>query len=311
MKHNPPVIFYGILTGLCLFFLPVSSCKRQPAHQYAYTIGVTYQNLQNEFVINIQDALRKRAEELNVKLIEVDGQGRAENQISQVENFLALDVDAIILNPFDQYGSAPVVSIARRENKPVVVLNAVVVNLNEAGAYVGSNDQEAGRIAAGYIAKLLNGKGNIALIRGPNGHSAEIQRTEGIMEVLRQHPEMKVVFDQSGNWDRTQGLELMENWLSTGKSLQAVIAQNDEMALGAQKAIEAAGLQKDILVIGIDAIPDALNAVKEGKMCATVFQDARGQGIMALDLAVKLCQGKKVDHINYIPFQLITKNLIK
>jgi inositol transport system substrate-binding protein len=302
----------GLTTLLCVFLLMGSACKRQPSHKYDYTVGVTYQNLQNEFVINIQDALRKRAEELNVRLIEVDGQGRAENQISQVENFLALDVDAIILNPFDQYGSAPVVSIAKRENKPVVVLNAVVVNLNEAGAYVGSNDQEAGRIAAGYIAKLLKGKGNIALIRGPNGHSAEIQRTEGIMEVLRQNPEMHIIFDQSGNWDRTQGLELMENWLSTGKSLQAVIAQNDEMALGAQKAIEAAGLQKDILVIGIDAIPDALIAVKEDKMCATVFQDARGQGILALDLAVKLCQGKKVEHINYIPFQLITKKeLIK
>jgi inositol transport system substrate-binding protein len=273
---------------------------------------VTYQNLQNEFVINIQDALRKRAEELNVRLIEVDGQGRAENQISQVENFLALDVDAIILNPFDQYGSAPVVSIANREKKPVVVVNAIVVNLDKANAYVGSNDQEAGRIAAGYIARLLNGKGNIAMIRGPNGHSAEIQRTEGIMEILKQNPGLKIIFDQSGNWDRSQGLELMENWLSTGKPLQAVIAQNDEMALGAQKAVEAAGKQRDILVIGIDAIPDAIRAVREGKLCATVFQDARGQGALALELAVELCEGKPVKHTNYIPFQLITQNdLIK
>jgi inositol transport system substrate-binding protein len=304
--HKP-----GLLICLLMLLLAGAGCKRHTSPVYRYTIGVTYQNLQNEFVINIQDALRKRAGELNVRLIEVDGQGRAENQISQVENFLALDVDAIILNPFDQYGSAPVVSIANRERKPIVVVNAVVVNLDKANAYVGSNDQEAGRIAAGYIARLLDGKGNIALIRGPNGHSAEIQRTEGIMEVLHQHPGMKVVFDQSGNWDRTQGLELMENWLSTGKSLQAVIAQNDEMALGAQKAIEAAGRQKDILVIGIDAIPDALKAVREGRLCATVFQDARGQGALALDLAVKLCEGKPVNHTNYIPFQLITRENLK
>lgn len=283
------------------------SCNNGNSKKTRITIGITYQNLQNEFVINIQDAVRNKAKELNVKLIEVDGQGKAENQISQVENFLALDVDAIILNPFDQYGSAPVVSIANREKKPIVVINAVVVNLDKADAYVGSNDQEAGRIAATYIAQLLNGKGNIALIRGPNGHSAEIQRTEGIMEVLNNHPDMKIIFDQSGNWDRTQGLELMENWLSTGKPVQAVIAQNDEMALGAQKAIEASGRQKDILVIGIDAIPDALRAVKEGKLCATVFQDARGQGALALELAVKLCEGKPVEHTNYIPFQLITK----
>jgi inositol transport system substrate-binding protein len=295
------------ISTILICTLILISCHNTNSKKTRITIGITYQNLQNEFVINIQDAVRNKAKELNVKLIEVDGQGKAENQISQVENFLALDVDAIILNPFDQYGSAPVVSIANREKKPIVVINAVVVNLDKADAYVGSNDQEAGRIAATYIAKLLNGKGNIALIRGPNGHSAEIQRTEGIMEVLNTHPDMKIIFDQSGNWDRTQGLELMENWLSTGKPLQAVIAQNDEMALGAQKAIEASGRQKDILVIGIDAIPDALRAVKEGKLCATVFQDARGQGALALELAVKLCEGKPVEHTNYIPFQLITK----
>jgi inositol transport system substrate-binding protein len=294
------------------FVMILFSCKNGKQEQTRFTVGITYQNLQNEFVINIQDAVRAKAKELNVRLIEVDGQGKAENQISQVENFLALDVDAIILNPFDQYGSAPVVSIANREKKPIVVVNAVVVNLDKAGAYVGSNDQEAGRIAAGYIAETLNGKGNIALIRGPNGHSAEIQRTEGIMEVLSQHPDLKIIFDQSGNWDRSQGLELMENWLSTGKSLQAVIAQNDEMALGAQKAVEAAGKQQDILVIGIDAIPDAIRAVKEGKLCATVFQDARGQGALALELAVRLCEKKPVNHINYIPFKLVTKKeLIK
>lgn len=298
---------------LYLFFILIficTGCTNNNAHKYSYTIGISYQNLQNEFVLNIQDAVRAEAKKLNVKLIEVEGQGKAENQISQVENFLALDVDAIILNPFDKYGSAPVVSIAKREGKPIVVLNAIVVNLDQANAYVGSDDTEAGRIAATHICKILNGKGNIAIIRGPNGHSAEIQRTSGIMEVLKNYPGIKVLFDQSANWDRTQGLNLMENWLSTGEVINAVIAQNDEMALGAYKAIEAAGKRDKIAVIGIDAIKDALKAVKEGKLCATVFQDARGQGATALDIAVKLIQKKKVIHSNYIPFQLVTKENI-
>ena len=296
---------------LILLFISAGCILHNP-HKYRYTIGISYQNLQNEFILNIQDAVRAEAKKLNVKLIEVEGQGKAENQISQVENFLALDVDAIILNPFDKYGSAPVVSIAKRERKPIVVLNAIVVNLDQADAYVGSDDTEAGRIAATHICKILNGKGNIAIIRGPNGHSAEIQRTSGIMEVLKNYPGIKVIFDQSANWDRTQGLNLMENWLSTGKDINAVIAQNDEMALGAYKAIEAAGKQDKIAVIGIDAITDALKAVKEGKLCATVFQDARGQGATALDITVKLLQGEKVNHSNYIPFQLVTKdNLAK
>jgi len=296
------ILFLMVIVSCCN-----QACNRKSLKEYDYIIGVSYQNLQNEFVINIQDAIREKAGELNVKLYEVDGQGKAENQISQVENFLALDVDAIILSPFDKYGSAPVVSIANREMIPVVVVNAVVVNLDKANAYVGSNDREAGRIAAGHIAGLMEGKGNIALIRGPNGHSAEIQRTEGILEILDKHPGMEIVFDQSGNWDRTQGLELMENWLSTGKQIDAVISQNDEMALGAQKAVEAAGKQNDILVIGIDAIPDALRAVQDGKICATVFQDARGQGTLSLELAIRLIRGDSITHTHYIPFQLVTK----
>jgi inositol transport system substrate-binding protein len=271
-------------------------------------IGVSYQNLQNEFVINIQDAVRLKAKELNIKLIELDSQGKAENQISQVENFIARGVDAIILNPYDKEGSAPAVDIARRENKPIVVLNAIVSNLEKANAYVGSEDAEAGRIAASHIMKLLNGKGNIAVIHGPNGHSAEVQRTEGIKEIIQKYPEAKIVVEQTANWDRAQGLALMENWLSSGRKIDAVIAQNDEMALGAYKAIESSGKQKEILVIGIDAIQDALRAVSEGKLAGTVFQDAHGQGSLAVELASRIIKGEKVEHNNYIPFKLITKD---
>jgi inositol transport system substrate-binding protein len=155
---------------------------------------------------------------------------------------------------------------------------------------------------------VLQGRGNIAVIHGPNGHSAEVQRTEGISEVLAKYPDAKIVLQQTANWDRAQALNLMENWLASGQKIDAVIAQNDEMALGALKAIEAAGRQKDIAVIGIDAIPDALKAVADGRLVGTVFQDAKGQGALAVDLAVQLVQGKQVKHDNYIPFQLVTKD---
>jgi len=296
--------FYTFLWIIFIFIF--QSCINREKDD-RITIGITYQNLQNEFIINIQDAIRDYAEENNIRIIEVDGQGKSENQISQTENFLALDVDAIILNPFGKYGSAPVVSIANREKKPIVVVNSIVVNLDKATSFVGSNDSEAGRIAASHISKLLENKGNIAIIKGPNGHSAEIQRTAGIYEVLKQFPEMKVVYEQSANWDRAQGLNLMENWLSSGKEIDAVIAQNDEMALGAYNAIAAAGKQDDILVIGIDAIPDALRSVKEGKLCGTVFQNAREQGRLAMEIAVKSVRGEQVEKKYYIPFQLVTK----
>ena len=280
----------------------------QQPQAHRTTIGISYQNLQNEFIINIQDAVRAEAKKLDVDLVEVDGQGKAENQISQVENFITRGVDAVILNPYDKDGSAPAVDRVIQAHKPIVVVNAIVSNLDKANAYAGSEDTEAGRIAAQRIMDVLNGKGNIAVIHGPNGHSAEVQRTEGINEVLKKYPDAKIVLQQTANWQRDQALNLMENWLASGQKIDAVIAQNDEMALGALKAIEAAGKQKDIAVIGIDAIPDALKAVADGRLVGTVFQDAKGQGALAVDLAVQLVQGKPVKHDNYIPFQLVTKD---
>ena len=271
------------------------------------TIGISYQNLQNEFIINIQDAVQAEAKKQNVKLIESDGQGSADNQYSQIQDFLAQGVDAIILNPYDKEGDVRVVDAAVAAHKPIVVVNAIVSNLDKANAYVGSQDAEAGRIEAQQMMDVLGGKGNVVIIHGPNGHSAEVQRTEGIREILTNYPDVKVVFEQTANWDRAQALDLMQNWLASGQKIDGVLAQNDEMALGALKAVEAAGKQDQIAVIGIDAIPDALKAVADGKMVATVFQDAKGQGTMAVDMAVNLAEGKPVQHDNYIPFQLVTK----
>jgi inositol transport system substrate-binding protein len=276
--------------------------------QHRITIGITYQNLQNEFIINIQDAARAEAKKLDVDLIEADGQGQAESQISQAQNFIARGVDAIILSPYDKEGSAHVVDLAIQAHKPVVVVNSMVANVDKANAFVGSEDSEAGRIATQRVMDVLQGKGNIAVIHGPNGHSAEAARTEGIKQVLAKYPDAKIVVEQTANWDRTQALNLMENWIASGQKIDAVIAQNDEMALGAEKAIEAAGKQKDIVVIGIDGIPDAQKAVADGRMIGTVFQDAKGQGTQAVDLAVALVKGQQVKHDNYIPFQLVTKD---
>jgi inositol transport system substrate-binding protein len=297
------------LTVATAFLAALAGCgqKENTTGQHRVTVGISYQNLQNEFIINIQDAVRAEAKKLNVDLIETDGQGKAENQISQVENFIAQGVDVIILNPYDKDGSAHAVDLAVQAHKPMVVVNAIVSNLDKANAYVGSEDAEAGRIAAQRIMDVLHGSGNIAVIHGPNGHSAEVQRSEGIRQALAKYPAAKIVVEQAANWDRAQALNLMENWLASGQHIDAVIAQNDEMALGALKAIEAAGKQNQIAVIGIDAIPDALKAVADGKMVGTVFQDAKGQGTMAVDLAVQLAAGKTVRHDNYIPFQLVTK----
>jgi inositol transport system substrate-binding protein len=270
-------------------------------------IGITYQNMQNEFILGIESAAKAKAKSLGATLIENDGQGQAETQIAQVENFIAQKVNAIILNPFDKEGCAPAVEKAKAAGIPIVVVNAQVVNVDKANAFVGSDDIDAGQIEMKYIAELLKGKGNIVIIHGPNGHSAEVQRTIGNKNVLKQYPGIHVLFEQTANWDRAQAMALMENWMQTGKPINAVVAQNDEMALGAYKAVEAANKQGQIPVIGIDAIPDALKSVKDGKMVATVFQDSRGQGAGAVVAAFDLAKGVKVAKTTFIPFQLVTK----
>ena len=293
------------LIGVVLVVALTEGCSRN--NDDRITIGVSYQRLQSEFVINIQDALREKAKELNVRLIESDGQGKAENQISQVENFIVQKVDAIILNPVDRNSCAPAVDKAVAAGISIVVVNAQVSNLNKANAYIGSDDSEAGRIEMQYIVDKLGGKGNIVILNGTHGHSAEISRTKGNKEIIARYPDMNIIAEQSANWDRAQAMTIMENWLQSGKKIDAVVAQNDEMALGAYKAIEAVNKQEEIHIIGIDAIPDALRAVEEGKLVATVFQDARGQGAGAVEIALKVIRGETIKHINYIPFQLVTR----
>lgn len=294
------------LIAVLLVAVVFTGCKPKSATQSGQiTIGVSYQDLQNEFVIRLQDAIRAEAKKLNVNLVELDAQGHAEKQIAHVENFAARGVNAIILNPEDEHASAPAVDAAVRHHIPIVVVNAIVSNLNKANAYVGSPDVEAGRMEASEMMKILHGKGDIAVLQGPYGHSAELQRTKGIKEVLAKFLGVKIIAEQTANWDRAQALSVMENWLASGRKIDGVIAQNDEMALGALEAIQGAG--KHIPVVGTDAIPDALKAVADGKLAATVFQDAHAQGTMAVKLAVDLAEEKPVKHDNYIPFQLVTK----
>jgi inositol transport system substrate-binding protein len=271
-------------------------------------VGVTYQNLVWEFPAKIQKAIQARAKELNVKLIEADGEGKPEKQIAQTENFITQNVNAIILEPTDREGCAPVVDKANAANIPIIGVNTQTSNVDKTTAYAGSDDVEAGRMVAQWIADQFNGKCDLAIIRGLNGHSAAMSRQEGIDEVLAKYPDIKVVLSQPGDWGREKALALMENWIQSGTKFDALICHNDEMAMGAITALKAAGKLSQVKIISIDAIPDALTALKNGDIAATLFQDATGQGKLALELAVKAANGEKFDKMNMIPFELVTKD---
>lgn len=281
-----------------------------PATDKKIKIGFASTNLSNEFQVYMRQAAEAAAKTAGVEFIGVDGQGDAAKQVSQIESLISQKVDAIVMAPTDANACVPAVVKAADANIPMIIVNSTVTNMDKAATYVGSDDSEAGKIEMQCIADLLKGKGSIVVLHGPIGNSAEAGRTDGIGQILKKYPDIKIVAEQPGNWDRAQGMSIMENWMQSGKKIDAVVGQNDEMALGAFKAVEAAGKQNDIKVIGIDAIPDALKAVQDGKLVATVFQDAKGQGAKAVEAAIIAAKGGTLEKKYLIPFQLVTKDNI-
>lgn len=148
----------------------------------------------------------------------------------------------------------------------------------------------------------LGGKGNIVVMYGQMGHDAQIGRYEGLLQAI-EGTEIEIIAEQTGNWSREEGMALMENWLASGKQIDAVVAQNDAMALGAVMAIEAKGLTGQIKVYGIDAQAEALDAVENGTMAGTVFQNAEEQGSQCVDVALAAAKGETLEKNYYIPYE--------
>lgn len=297
---------YLILISLLLFF---TGCGQSESNKNndsnKIVIGVSMLSMQNEFIVNISDEMQKKAGELGAELIIVDGERSPLKQIEQVESFIAQKVDVIILNPCEYEASSPAVSKALAAGIPIVNVNSATKV--QPTAFVGSNDVESGRIAMKFIAEKLGGTGNIVMIQGLNGQAAQIQREEGAKEILVQFPGLKMIAQQTAEWDRSKSMDLMQNWIqSYGSKINAVFAHNDEMGLGAVKALQDAGMKDKVIVVSIDAIADALQAVKKGDLDATVFQDARKQGAGAIETAVKIVRGQKFDKEVLIPFKLLT-----
>ncbi|MHC4517878.1 MAG: sugar ABC transporter substrate-binding protein [Planctomycetota bacterium] len=269
-------------------------------------IGVSLLNLSNEFIVDIREAMESKAAEMGVKLIVTDAERSAERQIQQVEGFIARRVDAIVLNPCEVEASSPAVDKAIRAGIPIINVNSETRSVPT--AFVGSRDEESAEIAINYVAGRLNGEGRIVMITGYPGQAAEIKRTAGARAALTKYPGLKLIAEQTANWSREEGMTLMENWLqSHGDGIDAVFAQNDEMGLGALNALQATGAKKRIILVSVDAIADALKAVDQGHLDATVFQNAKRQAETALETAVQIVGGQPYEKRVLIPFELVTR----
>jgi ABC-type sugar transport system substrate-binding protein len=195
---------------------------------------------------------------------------------------------------------------------PLVYVNRQPTDVDALGpkaAFVASNEAESGTLETQAICKILGGKGDILVIQGELSNQAAVQRTKDVHEVIATDAckGMKIIAEQAASWDRTKAQNLMTNWLSKGMKFDAVVSNNDEMAIGAIQAMKAAGVDtKAAIVGGVDATQDALASMKGGDLKVTVFQDAAAQGKGAVDAALALAGGKSVDKKVYIPFQLVT-----
>lgn len=269
-----------------------------------YKIAMIYQDLSQEFNIYFQNIFTTRCKDAGIELLEYDGASDTEKQLNACENAISAGADAVVFIPFDKDGAAPIIDNCNEAGIPVICANNITSNVEEATAYVGANDIEAGIMETEYIAELIGGKGKIAVIEGPFGHSAQVARQEGLLQVLGNYPDIEIVLDDTANWNRDEAMELVENWLAGGTQIDAIICHNDIMAMGALQACQDVSL--NIPIIGIDATYDALCAVKEGTLAADVYQDVYGQAEEAFNVALRILNGDNFEKTTYVPFKLIT-----
>jgi inositol transport system substrate-binding protein len=302
-----------ILIGL-LVIIMIAGCTAQPTAAPAepaakvQKYGLFMSHMTNAFTIEMSDAVKAKAAELGVELTVYDGGQDAAKQVSQVETAVTQGITGIVIEPVSVDGIVPAIEAATKAGIPVVVVNQKISKPEAASAFVGVSNVDGGVLEMKTAAEAIGGKGNVAFLLGPMGSDAELGRTEGYYNVLKDYPDIKVVFEQTANWKTDEALKLVENWLQTGTEINAIVANNDGMALGALKAVEDAKLLDKIKIFGLDATPDALAAVKDGRMAATVSQSTTAQGATAMETVVKLVKGEKVDPEILVSFTLITKD---
>ncbi|POY44261.1 ATPase [Avibacterium gallinarum] len=288
---------------LGIFFIPALFAK-------SLTIGVSMYSLSDKYPTYLQDAMQKfEKAHQDVKLKFADANGDPAKMLNDIENFIDVNVDAIVVMLTDP---KIVKSIGLKAKKAKIPLIAVTVKPNDEDmqyltSYVGSEEITSGKMQGEFVLRTLNGKpANAIILLGPLGLDAQIKRTEGNKSVLASHPEINILSEQEAKWDRAKAMEVAENLFAAHKNINVVLANNDEMAIGALLAARKAGIADDeIIIIGIDATPDALEYLGKG-LDATIFQSAAEQGRMSIELAYKAAKGEKVPAIKWIPFELVT-----
>jgi len=278
----------------------------------SFTVGYVINNFGDTFQNFIYQAMESYATANGVTIINADAGEDAATQLAEVENMLVMGVDALIVVPVDTAAMEPIINVVTDAGIPLVFVNRNPFAGREdqmpAGVYyVGSQEIDAGIMQARHIGPMLDGQGGVAILQGMLDNEGALARTRGNEEILAaEFPDIEILAMQNADWQVDLGMNVVENWIiAYGDNLNAVLSNNDDMAIGAIRALQAAG-REDVLVMGIDGNPNALDAIEAGELVGSVFQDAAGQGEGSLRMALNALNGVSQDSVLWIPFQLIT-----
>ncbi|MGI6127507.1 MAG: ribose ABC transporter substrate-binding protein RbsB [Planifilum sp.] len=303
-------VWFSLLTAVLVVGL-IAGCssessleQQEKGQDDSVTIGFSISTLNNPFFVSLKEGAEQAAEEAGAKLIVADAQDDSAKQLNDVEDLIQKKVDILLINPTDSHAVSSAVESANQAGIPVITVDRESEG-GETVAHIASDNVSGGKMAGEYILEQLGGKGNIVELEGIPGTSAARDRGKGFHEAVDGKSGVKVVASQPADFNRAKGLNVMENILQSHKDIQAVFAHNDEMALGALEAIQAA--KKDILVVGFDAIEDAVKAVEKGDMAATIAQKPEEMGRVAAEVAVKAAKGEKVEKFYPVELELIAK----
>ncbi|MBC3349447.1 MULTISPECIES: sugar ABC transporter substrate-binding protein [Pseudomonas] len=274
-------------------------------------IGVSMSQFDDTWLTYLRESMDSKAKSLpdGVTLQFEDARSDVVKQLSQVESFISQKVDALIVNPVDTAATQRITKAAVAAGIPLVYVNRRPdePKLPEGVVTVASDDLEAGRMQMQYLADKMGGKGNIVILLGDLANNSTTYRTKGVKDVLAKYPNIKIEQEQTGTWLRNKGMDLVNDWLTQGRDFQAVVSNNDEMAIGAAMALKQAGKENgSVLIAGVDGTPDGLNAIEKGQMAVSVFQDAKGQADGSIDTAVKMVKKQPVEQAVWVPYRLIT-----
>jgi ribose transport system substrate-binding protein len=269
-------------------------------------LGLAVSTLNNPFFVDLKDGAEAMAEEMGVEILTVDAQDDAASQLSSVEDLLIKQIDVLIVNPVDGNAVVSAITAANDAGVPVITVDRAAEG-GDVVSHIASDNVAGGEMAGDFIAEQLGEEGKVVELQGIPGTSAARDRGKGFNQSMDKYAGMEVIARQPAGFDRAEGMTVMENILQGNPEIDAVFAHNDNMALGAMEAIAAAGRSDEIMIVGFDAIDDAVEAVKEGEMAATVAQKPSLMGEMAVETAIKVANGEEVEEYTPVPLELINE----